>query len=86
MKLRKFSRQHNIKKLKLKKKHKIKIKLFEVPQNPINFSPPMLLPQSHGKAHLPSKDTSLLPSKTKIPQSKPTIPTKSMLFSPSHSL
>ena len=79
-------------------KKKIKIKLFE---NPINFSPrrsffsptkpdkpfsPTLLPQSHGKAHPPSKDASLLPSKTKIPQSKPTIPTKSMLFSSSHSL
>ena len=30
----------------------------------------MLLPQTHGKAHLPSKDTPLLPPKTQIPQSK----------------
>ena len=57
-----------------------------VPWNLINLSPPRLLPQYHGNAHLPSKDTPLLPSKTQIPQLKPIIPTKSTLFSPSHYL
>ena len=59
-------KKKTLKKKNQNKAFRIPDKLFSadapssVPQNPINFSSPMLLPQSHGKAHLPSKDTSLL--------------------------